>query len=522
MNQLPNIEESNETTGRYAVSRDGYAFKVDDDRWRLNKDVEVSLMLVAATLPEPIQSGFRAALQRYAEEMSAKHVHNMATRLDRYLRDTGAKAVTTSDLLNWRAMLGRDREWYLGGLKGFLLAWHGYGFSGVSDDVADLLKELRLTGNEKGAAVASGDPKSGPMTDMEVLGLLDWLNAALVHEAIEFADYAYILTLAMTARRPVQIAALRGKDLIVEQRADGVAYHLNVPRAKQRGRGFREVFHSIAIIDDLYQVLSHQHANSVKGFEVQAGQPINDELKGEVPIFPNAKVLHEVTDAQELRDLLMGDRPDSLHETTSRLATRLSKINQVCKVRSERTGEPMHIAARRFRYTFATNMRRQGFGPFLIAEALDQSDIQNVRVYTENTAQEAVVINEVVGPRLAPFAQACMGKLVRSERDAIRGDDPNSRVPNDAMHAVGTCGHFGFCAGGWRACYTCPLFQPWVDGPHREVLQQLYAEKDQADAARCAEQVVNAQDRLILAVEHCVALCETAKREGAALPHGAS
>ncbi len=132
-------------------------------------------------------------------------------------------------------------------------------------------------------------------------------------------------------------------------------------------------------------------------------------------------------------------------------------------------------------------------------------------MYTENTAQEAVVINELVGAQLAPFAQACLGRLVHSEREAIRGDDPRSRVPNDRQHAVGTCGNYGFCASGFRACYTCYHFQPWVNGPHEEVLTDLYAEKDRTRSAGCAAVIVNANDQLILAVEHCVAMCKEAR-----------
>jgi hypothetical protein len=147
----------------------------------------------------------------------------------------------------------------------------------------------------------------------------------------------------------------------------------------------------------------------------------------------------------------------------------------------------------------------------VIAELLDHSDVQNVGIYTQNTAQEAVVINELVGAQLAPFAQACLGTLVTTERNAIRGGDPRSRVPNDRQNAVGTCGSYGFCASGYRACYTCSHFQPWLEGPHEEVLVDLYAEKDRARSAGCAEVVVNANDQLILAVEHCVLLCRDAR-----------
>lgn len=207
----------------------------------------------------------------------------------------------------------------------------------------------------------------------------------------------------------------------------------------------------------------------------------------------------------------MGRAPDQLHATTDALASALKRCTKASTARSERTGEFILLAATRFRHTRGTKLRREGFGAFIIAELLDHSDIQNVRVYTENTAQEAVIIDELVGAQLAPFAQACLGKLVHSEREAIRGDDPRSRVPNDRQNAVGTCGNYGFCASGYRACYTCYHFQPWVDGPHEEVLADLYAEKARTRSAGCADVVVNANDQLILAVEHCVSMCNEAK-----------
>src|SRR5689334_8274146 len=95
-----------------ARSKDGYSFEPSDDHWRLNKDVMVSLVL-----PVPVdvstEAGFRAALQRYAEEASARHTENIATRFKRLLRDTGASQVTSVDLLNWRAKLGTEDQWQL-------------------------------------------------------------------------------------------------------------------------------------------------------------------------------------------------------------------------------------------------------------------------------------------------------------------------------------------------------------------------------------------------------------------------
>lgn len=493
-----------------AVSKDGYSFNPSHSHWRLNKDVQLSLVLPATIMPA-VEAGFRATLMRYAEEASARHCENMATRFKRYLRDTGALQVSVADLMNWRAILDAHEEWQLGGLKGFLLAWYDYGFGGISKDVVDLLQGWRIQGNEKGAGVASGCPDSGPYTDLEMAALLDWANLAVVRRSISLDDYAYLLALVMTARRPVQLAALRGRDLIRDERDGTESFSLRVPRAKQRGLRFRGEFRPLAIIEDLYLVLQQSHRRSIGLASRAVGHAIHPELATEIPIFTNQDRLAKLTSVRELERLLMGNAPDQLHATTSSLSSALQRCARASTARSERTGEFIRLSATRFRHTRGTKLRREGFGAFVIAELLDHSDVQNVGIYTQNTAQEAVVINELVGAQLAPFAQACLGTLVTTERDAIRGDDPRSRVPNDRQNAVGTCGSYGFCASGYRACYTCSHFQPWIEGPHEEVLADLYAEKDRARSAGCADVVVNANDQLILAVEHCVLLCRNAR-----------
>ena len=93
--------------------------------------------------------------------------------------------------------------------------------------------------------------------------LFDWVNVAVAKKKVAFEDYAYLLTLAMTARRPVQIAALRGRDLIQEAGKGAPLFRLRIPRAKQRGLKFRGAFRSLAIIEDLFLVLQLKYRHSV-------------------------------------------------------------------------------------------------------------------------------------------------------------------------------------------------------------------------------------------------------------------
>ena len=64
-------------------------------------------------------------------------------------------------------------------------------------------------------------------------------------------------------------------------------------------------------------------------------------------------------------------------------------------------------------------MRRDGCGPEEIAHALDQSDMQQVEVYTENTVQEAVIINRLMGADTRAICTSVHGNpgQIRARRD---------------------------------------------------------------------------------------------------------
>ena len=225
-----------------AKSFDGYAFSPRSDRWKLSKEISITLAFLRDVLPAT-NLGFRLALTRYAEEYSASHTSNMQQRFAQFIRDTRAPAVTVDALINWRSQLSSRHEWMLGALKGFLITWNGWAFPGVSDDVVSLLRGWRLKGNEKGRAVAQGDVNQGPFTDIEHLAILDWANAAFSVGEIDLEAYAYFLTVFMTARRKVQISALRGCDLVTRNNGKGTfEYVIKFPRAKQRGEGFSPGF----------------------------------------------------------------------------------------------------------------------------------------------------------------------------------------------------------------------------------------------------------------------------------------
>ena len=87
-------------------------------------------------------NSFRKTLAIYAEKYSSYHTINMYNRFHELVVNTQLKTIDTYTLLNWKANLGKEREWHLGSLKGFLLSWYEYGYYGVDKAVSERTGEI--------------------------------------------------------------------------------------------------------------------------------------------------------------------------------------------------------------------------------------------------------------------------------------------------------------------------------------------------------------------------------------------
>jgi len=274
--------------------------------------------------------------------------------------------------------------------------------------------------------------------------------------------------------------------------------------------GFREAFRSLSVNEDLYLVLKNQAEASQSYVEKHLGKNLAPEVRGEIPLFLDEARVCELQDIDHLVTCLE-KTPDYLHMTLKDSMKVLRDVAVRNTARSERTGEFINFTSRRFRYTKGTNLAKRGITGVVLAMALDHSDTQNIDVYTANTEEMAERIDEIMSPVLAPLAQAFAGKLIASERDALRANDPHSRVRNEKSNIVGNCGTHAFCASGFRACYTCLNFQAWRDAPHEEVLEELLVERKRQEDWGVSPNVIQSTDLLVLAVQQVILMCNQAK-----------
>jgi hypothetical protein len=486
-------------------SKDGYEVSIFGDYWRLNKDISFNLDALPGWLDRNVEDSFRQVLAIYGETCSGSYTVSLFRRLRSYFQSTSSDLLfSPASMISFRSSLV-EKEWELSSVRAFVRTWISLGYPGIPPQTLAMMEKWRIKGNEKGYAVQSMCPESGPLTDLEMGAVVSKVIECYADGRLKLRDACYSMILAMTGRRPIQITALKIKDLIeVEGK-----YYINFPRGKQRHGEWRGSFKKLQVVEDLWSLLQSQAEVVKASFKERVAKPIPHQTMLELPLFP---VIRKYNDAEDLQSQLSGD---VLHARVLEVAETMRFVKAVINVISERTGALTHLNAYRFRYTLGTNLAREGRGEYIIAEALDHTDIQNTGVYVKNIPDIVKHIDKAVALALAPLAQAFQGVLVTDETKARRGGDRSSRICSSGGN-VGSCGSYGFCGAlAPIACYTCCHFQPWLDGPHEIVLDQLIGERDSVFANTGDLKIASVNDRLILAVSDVVTRCKAMKSEAA-------
>ncbi len=484
----------------YFLSNLGYNVSVNSDTWKLSKDTTINLVLVKSLIPEDVFASYKKTLSYFAKNLSSDYTKGLQEQFLVFLRATGTRKITIQSILNFKANLNKRDEWHLGRLRVLLKKWYDLGYEGVPDEVYEQLSDWRLSGNVKGEAVLSFDPKKGPFDDIELQGLNDAIAQSFEKGVISRDEFGMNLTLSYLGVRPVQITHIKLKDLIKGQSQGDDLYFLRIPRAKQRNVGFREQFKDRAINPYLWRALKAQ-ADYVTTEIKKLNFKIPTEIIAELPLFPDKKLWQ----IQTLYELEISLKTDQLHVSKQTISYSLKKVVKDSRVMG-RDGHLLHVSPVRFRYTTGSRAAREGFGSWIIAELLDHSDTQNAEVYVKNHPNFAQKIDKALSKQLAPYAKAFMGKIIVDTNDANNGNELSMQVRNEMGH-VGVCGSYGHCGSHPAACYTCIHFQPLLDAPHEKLLEDLIQQREESITLTGDMAVSSSQDRTILAVAQVVQLC---------------
>lgn len=481
----------------FRTSRSGSVFNAVEDVWLIREDVRefyFSFSDLYATLSNI--NSFKRVIIWYVENISAAGASNYFQEFKRFLN--GLKKlgherpdqIGLPEILSYRSSLGRARLWQLGAVSRILRKWHALGLPGVSEAVVNMLAELTIPGNVKGNPIRTMDPIIGPLIDLEYDSVVSELRDRYDCGSLSTEDYVLALLIISLGPRPLQLAALKLKDLVVDKDSAGSdIYLLRVPRSKQPGYRLRSIFTDRLLHSELGRLV-HKHANSVRRqYEGILEKP------DEAPLFPARRSVSTSVGFE-------------FHNSSNSISKQFTLIVEKLKLKSVRTGKLLRITPYRFRRTVGTRAAAEGLGELVIAAILDHSDTQNVGVYVENVPMFSERIDRAAAFHFAAVANAFKGKII-SRLEA----SPSSMMEeiwsprfSESGKSSGGCVENGSClALAPIACYTCRRFRPFSDGPHHAILDHLLQEREALRGTD--ERISKILDRTILAVAQVIQQC---------------
>ncbi|WP_345820654.1 hypothetical protein ABC766_00870 [Methylobacterium fujisawaense] len=411
--------------------------------------------------------------------------------------DPDAIEISSAHLLNYRASLKERHRHRSTDVNDVVRTWARLGIPGVAREAFVAATDMPRYYKNRAHAVRIRCPIQGAYSNLEYDGLYKALHAAFAVGKISIDNYGLCLLSGAIGPRPVQIASLMVGDLKITTGPVGKIYILSVPRAKQRGGGYRTQFRDRPLIEEVGIVIEAQ-ARFVCEQARRCG--MNDPK--EVPLFPAVHVSSTFFDGG-----MTLARP-----TPSSIAMRIINVMEGLGVMSERTGEAINVNATRARRTVGTRAAQEGKSLEEIASVLDHTSLTAAQSYVEIRSELLQRLDKKVAMLLAPMAQRFAGAL------ATRGDGSEHGIQRHVFGAVnegeapadvGGCGKHGFCGLGKPiACYTCRLFHPWLDGPHEAILDGLIARRRRM-AADGSLIVATTLDDTIVACAEVVRQCHT-------------
>jgi len=382
------------------------------------------------------------------------------------------------------------------------------GFEDFSPEVAFQFNELIIGGGPKGQAVQSADLEEGPLVDTEIVALNNSLRASRLTSVLSTKEQVALWLCIALGSNAGPLALLRERDFEKVDTADaeGVVYQIRVPRHKKGDAVERTQFRTRRLSAEIGQLIDKLIVDN------RATSDMSGDTDGR-PLFRRDAKRVDIDEKGPLWEYRYHYRGSDFNHLVGAAVAKLDVV-------SPRTGRPIKVSVRRLRYTFATRLVREGASPCVVADALDHTDLQNVRVYFDIKSDIVEKLDAAMALELGPLSQAFLGHIVRSEMDAKRGDRKSSRIyhansRSRTLEPLGTCGSFSFCGlAAPIACYTCVKFQPWVNAPHDRALAALLEERQRRLDEAQDGKMVTLFDNTIMAVADVIRRIEAVSQKG--------
>jgi integrase len=400
-----------------------------------------------------------------------------------YCRFTNLKILSPESLFTFYDHCKRNHLTHFNKMRTFILYWSKFSPEAIDEPSILALQSFSSIKPPRpsGSNVRSDDESEGWLTDEEYHAIIDTIWSDFELGINSLWNTTASLLCAQYGRRPIQLAHLKIKDL---KQITEVERNIEFPGAKDKeSQGFRlSKFEVHPIGDHLWQLCQRLAAESICEFEKLLG-PLSYNSRQELPLFyPRSGLVERLEIVSETEESSL-ERCASrfFHTRAKRMSTALHRSTGT-PIWSNRTNDFIVENAYRFRYTRARQLARLGVSRATLSFWLGHECYKSLDAYYDDPAERSRILNDGVSNIMAPLAQAFRGRLIRNQSEATRASDASSLIELDGNDnfAVGNCGSEGFCTASVPIpCYRCTKFEPWLDGPHEEVLARLLERQDE-------------------------------------------
>ena len=348
------------TVPRSVISLDGQLVDTSADSWCLRSSSDGGKLLFipwpwldqSAVLSECARHMAKLFLADKISRKKARTIENdfrMFRRFQHWLDSIGRSAFEWSDMTEGiaRAFLSHgvehtaDKGNDFSRLRTFYQWGIARGHPDFDPDLFRVLQTITAVGNSKGHNVRFRHSIKGPFSPDELL----MIGRAITEGCGTDRDRAIVMLHLELGHNPNASARLRNRDFIRYETDSAVAYQLEVPRVKKR---------------------TSRRETKTRPITVTLGRLLE-------------RLRQDPSDGSLLHWLPQTNPEAAITEAMRRFARDANLI-------SPRTQRRLVINPRRFRFSVATHMAEEGASIIHIAEVLDHTDTQNVRVYVETAS----------------------------------------------------------------------------------------------------------------------------------------
>lgn len=406
-------------------------------------------------------------------------------------QELGGRQITTvtQSMYVWYANKKNASQTKL--LRSAMLHMLHVGAPGLSDDLVFHLRAVPPPKPRSTIEIQNSEPAERPFSMNEVQSILAALSALYLSGKFDPQTHLLWRMLVSEAMRPSQMRLLKFGDLELERDEQGrvQTVRVNVPIVKQAGTNARDF------------KLPYRLSNAL-GIAVADHLTFVTSLIGMAP--PKDWALFCVRKDKKLSKVGYFAGPDAI-SIASAIGISRQKISDC--IDNFNPGDLFH---RRLKHTKLTHLAQRGASKETLAYAGHQTSTGSLSHYVNLTDETFELYEEQLESTHTFVANAFAGKLVKRGQSTYA--DADHEISDLRMDSpVGACSREPCEVLACLACYGCPRFEAFEDGPHELVEAMLLNEQVRAKAAGLSERAVHLRSNILAAVRAVIKLVDEKK-----------